>query len=385
MADDDDDLGGGTLVMQPEDRPPLSGGAPTPYAGPPAAPDPTNVDDPWDTTDAPGTFIMQPQDHTTRPSPASPFADKDAGAPPAAPVVIGRAPSHGFATAKTLAAGSEVFAEANAIIAERQRLDSAASMAGPPGVAPDGRVSDPHGGGFPPPGAYGAPDSAADTHGRGGSLAPLLLGAAVGLTTVTIVVGGYYAYRALTAPDAPPATSASVAPAPCASPPAATPQPPAASPPKPATSAKPGPAALPAAPAAAGGSEGAARAALEKLGAGIKTCVAETIGKLPGTAPAVPPAMSWLKRGPYKPGINDFGTPVYHCSRFKLDEPMPFVIQWQSDDAKGKKGTGTAWIDDDGDGKPDRAFGFTATLPKPRVAEIGPIEAVDPKKPIKKR
>jgi hypothetical protein len=239
---------------------------------------------------------------------------------------------------------------------------------------------------FPSPGFYGT-DSTIEPQQKPG-LGPLLLGAGVGLLTVSIVVGGYYGYRALTAPSAAPSASAG-APASAVPPPGGTalnaPATAIAQTGAPAT-AKPQASAAPALPPANAGSVDAeARAALEKLGAGIKSCVATTIGKLPGTSPAVPSSFTWLKAGAYKPSLNDFESPVYHCAKFKLEQPMRFIIQWQSDDVKGTKGSAIAWIDDNGDGVADRAFGFSATLPKRKVAEIGPIEAVDAKRAIKKR
>jgi hypothetical protein len=325
-----------------------------------------------------------------------------------AQVVVGPEPKQpGFAHAQTLMGGVQVMEEAEAIIAQReqqmrdqqmrdqqmqptqmpmpqaheQQMMGFPSQPQLPPHSPQGLS--PHEP-FPSPGFYGS-DSAIEPQQKPG-LGPLLLGAGVGLLTVTVVVGGYYGYRALTAPSAAPSSSAaaaSAAPPPAggsAAPAPATAQTGAAGTAKPTASAAP---ALP--PANAGSVDAEARAALEKLSAGIKSCVATTIGKLPGTAPAVPSSLTWLKSGSYKPSLNDFESPVYHCAKFKIEQPMRFVIQWQSEDLKGTKGSAIAWIDDNGDGTADRAFGFSATLPKRKVAEIGPIEAVDAKRAIKKR
>src|SRR5690242_9200302 len=323
MADDDDDLGGGTLVMSPEERPPITGAAPKAVPPPPTpAADPQTIDDSWD-SDAPGTFIMNPGDHTTAPTPASPFADsKERGSWPMAQVVVGPEPKQpGFAHAQTLMGGMQVMEEAEAIMAQReleqQQLQQQQAQQMPmqmpmpqgheqmmgfpsqpqlPQHSPMQGLSpnEP----FPSPGFY-APDSTIEPQQKPG-LGPLLLGAGVGLLTVTIVVGGYYGYRAVTAPSGAPSASAGAVVS--------------GAPPSPAGSAVPVPAtaqtsaatatatvkatasaapALP--PANAGSADAEARAALEKLGAGIKSCVATTIGKLPGTAPAVPSSLTWLK------------------------------------------------------------------------------------------
>ncbi|NUO52058.1 MAG: hypothetical protein HOV80_24670 [Polyangiaceae bacterium] len=419
MADDDDDLGGGTLVMSPEERPPITGAAPKAVPPPPtAAPaDPQTTEDSWD-SDAPGTFIMNPTDHTAAPTPASPFADANKrDSWPLAQVVVGSAPKQpGFAHAQTLMGGMQVMEEAEAIMAEREQqmqqqqlqqqqqqqqqpmLQQQPQMPPPAQDRMMGFPSQPQlpqhspmqglapNEPFPTPGFYGR-DSTMEPQQKPG-LGPLLLGAGVGLLTVTIVVGGYYGYRALSGSSAAP-TATAVASTSATPPPAggsAVPVPAPATAQTSAPTAKPQASTAPALPPAnAGSAEAEARAALEKLGAGIKSCVATTIGKLPGTAPAVPSSLTWLKSGSYKPSLNDFESPVYHCARFKIEQPMRFAIQWQSDDVKGTKGSAIAWIDDNGDGVADRAFGFNATLPKRKVAEIGPIEAVDAKRAIKKR
>ncbi len=56
----------------------------------------------------------------------------------------------------------------------------------------------------------------------------------------------------------------------------------------------------------------------------------------------------------------DWKTAVWSCAKFKLDAPMRFQLQWQIV-KPNVEGLGLAWIDDDGDGDPDRAIGFRAT------------------------
>jgi hypothetical protein len=63
---------------------------------------------------------------------------------------------------------------------------------------------------------------------------------------------------------------------------------------------------------------------------------------------------------------------------------MPFVIQWQLE-KPGDHGQAIAWIDDDRDGKAERAFEFTARLRKHDEVELGPIEPVEPSAKTKKR
>lgn len=118
--------------------------------------------------------------------------------------------------------------------------------------------------------------------------------------------------------------------------------------------------------------------------AGIAACVKDTIHILPGTSPAVPESLAWLKHGPYESLKRDWVNPFFACTRFKIEEPMPFVIQWQLE-KPGDHGQAIAWIDDDRDGKAERAFGFTARLRKHDEVDLGPIEAVEPITKTKKR
>lgn len=420
MSQDDDDLGGGTLVMAPEDRPDAhkrEGAGPARQRAAPSSPSPTNrtsnIDESWDDdpSDAPGTFIMNVDQHASPANPASPFAEvsKQSGAWPQAPaaehVVIGSrdAAEPGLAVATTLMGMTTLSSDVAAALAERTAHvappafpphDNGPPAFGlaphppayeppaPPGQLPSYPQVDP-GPAFPRPGSYPSGDGVPSGTPRSGA-ASLLLGALVGLTTVTVVVGGFYAYRAFKAPrdDSPKATSAVPAasagerssPAPREVPGAST------------ASSEPTqtPSALPTATPATG-AEAEAKAALQKFGEGLKRCVAETIHVLPGTSPAVPSSMAWLKNGSYQPGIRDFDSSVFACSRFKLTAPMSFVFQWQSESVAGKQGSAIVWLDDDRDGKADRAFAFEAKLEKRDVAEIGPIEATDPARKIKKR
>jgi len=123
----------------------------------------------------------------------------------------------------------------------------------------------------------------------------------------------------------------------------------------------------------ASGPEEMAQAALAKLKDGLATCVKNTIHVLPGTSPAVPDSLAWLKKGPYKSLRRDWAAPFFSCTGFKVDEPMPFVIQWQIDEAN-LRGTGIAWVDANGDGKAEKIYGFSAKLTQRDVVELGPIE-----------
>jgi hypothetical protein len=233
---------------------------------------------------------------------------------------------------------------------------------------------------FPPPGAYPTEQALRAAVQPKSSLGPLLLGAVVGLTTVTLVVGGYYAYRMVSGPTSQAASSTSAPGAGSAGVSAAPKTDPAKSGAPPSSSASGRPSDPPATD-----SEAAARKALETFAEGLKKCVGETIGVLPGTSPPVPSALGFLKNGPYRPGIKDFDSSVYNCADFKLTAPMPFVFQWQADGTRGQKGAALAFLDDDRDGKVDRVIGFEAKLAKRKVAEIGPIETMDSKRVIKKR
>jgi hypothetical protein len=124
------------------------------------------------------------------------------------------------------------------------------------------------------------------------------------------------------------------------------------------------------------GADAEAVAALEKLRTGIASCVKDRIKGLPGTSPAVPQSLAWLKKGPYPPLIGDFSTPFFSCTEFKLEAPMPFMLQWQVD-KPGAEGTGVAWIDDDRDGKAERAYGFTGKLKSKTEIELGPVGPID--------
>lgn len=129
-----------------------------------------------------------------------------------------------------------------------------------------------------------------------------------------------------------------------------------------------------------GSREAEARAALARLRDGVATCAREVIGVLPGTSPAVPLAFSMVGRGAYTSKPRDYRSPVFSCVKYKEVAPQRFQIQWQIVKHPGE-GRGVAWIDDDGDGKPERAFGFRAALVRKNevdLGEIGPLEPVPP-------
>lgn len=126
-----------------------------------------------------------------------------------------------------------------------------------------------------------------------------------------------------------------------------------------------------------------ARAALEKMKKGIEYCVKSTIHVLPGASPAVPSSIAWLKTGPYESLKRDWASPFFSCTRFKLEEPMPFMLQWQVDEPN-VKGTGVVWLDPNGDGVIDRAYAFKATLVKRDKVEFGPVEEIDVARKVQK-
>jgi hypothetical protein len=126
------------------------------------------------------------------------------------------------------------------------------------------------------------------------------------------------------------------------------------------------------------GAEAAARAALAKLRDGIGTCVKDVIGVLPGTSPAVPTTMKIMKNGVYATLATDYRSPVFTCAHYQQTDPQPYQLQWQHGAAAANEGTGVAWIDTNGDGEPDRAFGFTAKLVKKREVTLGEIGPLDP-------
>src|SRR5262249_10676647 len=120
---------------------------------------------------------------------------------------------------------------------------------------------------------------------------------------------------------------------------------------------------LPAAQSSAASEPGAAaREALERFGSGLRTCVEHQIGVLPGTSPAVPGPAASL-RGRYQSTPGDWRTPVWACTKFQVSEPQAFQIQWQQT-KRNTEGLAVAWIDEDHDGKPDRALSFRAVLKK---------------------
>jgi hypothetical protein len=124
------------------------------------------------------------------------------------------------------------------------------------------------------------------------------------------------------------------------------------------------------------------KAALEKLREGLRGCVKDNIQVLPGTSPAVPASLSALgKNGFYASAPSDWKTPVWACTRFQIARPQRFQLQWQQV-KRNTEGMAVAWIDDDADGKADRAFGFKATLKKRGEADVGEITTMEPTLPI---
>lgn len=126
-----------------------------------------------------------------------------------------------------------------------------------------------------------------------------------------------------------------------------------------------------------GGPEDAARRALTRLKEGIGACVRDVIGVMPGTSPAVPSSLKLMKNGVYTSLSSDFRSPVFSCAHYRETEPQSFQIQWQRG-ATPVDGAGIAWLDDNGDGQADRAFGFRARLVRKNEVTLGDIEAQDP-------
>ncbi|MFO0618358.1 MAG: hypothetical protein U0414_37540 [Polyangiaceae bacterium] len=145
--------------------------------------------------------------------------------------------------------------------------------------------------------------------------------------------------------------------------------------PPPAPSASAGPTeALPEADAQA-------RAALEKLAPLLAECAEKKIHNLPGGSPAVPDTFGWLKGGAYPATDANWNNPFFVCTTFRIIGPMPFVFQWQVD-KPGVQGTALVWVDGDSDGKPDRAYAFTATMESKDKMTVGPIGPADAARPL---
>src|SRR5262249_46189925 len=103
-----------------------------------------------------------------------------------------------------------------------------------------------------------------------------------------------------------------------------------------------------------------ARAALAQLRDGLRECLVHGNTPLPGNAPAIPANLKSAAGAGYVSTPADWRTAMWACARFKQTAPMHFQIQWQLVKV-GAEGAGVAWIDEDGDGKPEKAFSFKAT------------------------
>ncbi len=119
-----------------------------------------------------------------------------------------------------------------------------------------------------------------------------------------------------------------------------------------------------------------ARKALSRLRDGMGDCVRHAIGSLPGSSPAIPPAMKQTSGVGYTAVPADWRTAVWSCAKFRYDAPMQFQLQWQSV-KPGAEALGLAWVDDDGDGEPDRAFGFRAIAKGAHDVELGDVGPVE--------
>ena len=139
---------------------------------------------------------------------------------------------------------------------------------------------------------------------------------------------------------------------------------------------EPPPAPIPSAAKPQSTSEIEARKALSRLREGMGDCVRRVIGSLPGSSPAVPAAMKQTSGAGYTALPADWKTAVWSCAKFRYDAPMQFQLQWQS--AKpGAEAVALAWIDDDGDGEPDRVLGFRATAKPTRDVDFGEITPME--------
>ena len=119
-----------------------------------------------------------------------------------------------------------------------------------------------------------------------------------------------------------------------------------------------------------------ARKALSRLREGMGECVRHVIGSLPGSSPAVPQAMKQTSGVGYTAVPADWKTAVWSCARFRHDAPMQFQVQWQSV-KPGAEALGLAWVDDNGDGEPDRVLGFRAIARGAHDVELGDIGPVE--------
>mgnify|MGYP001397196370 CR=1 FL=1 len=91
----------------------------------------------------------------------------------------------------------------------------------------------------------------------------------------------------------------------------------------------------------------------------------------------MPSAFTALQGGAYKNAARDYRSPVFACARYKETEPQRFQIQWQLL-VRSTTGRGVAWIDDDADGRADRAFSFPAKLLRKNQVELGEITLLEP-------
>jgi hypothetical protein len=119
-----------------------------------------------------------------------------------------------------------------------------------------------------------------------------------------------------------------------------------------------------------------ARKALARLREGMGDCVRHAIGSLPGSSPAIPAAMKQASGAGYTALPADWKTAVWSCAKFRNDTPMAFQLQWQSV-KPGAEAVGLAWLDDDGDGDPDRVLGFKATAKGAHDVELGEIAPME--------
>ncbi|MBK6516842.1 MAG: hypothetical protein IPG04_22695 [Polyangiaceae bacterium] len=417
---DDDDTGGGTLVIQPSP----TGPAQHPYAsahgaGPPAAP----TAGPADLAPTP-TQILPITDLPSGPSAPLPAA----GRPPAPPPAAGRPPEQpgSFRPATTLALPPGALPPAGLAQPPSPRFESQPPP-GHGGASPAAHHPASHGYGYAQPGAHaqGAVEPAqplppypAQSQPPPQPLAPRPAGAAgpmiEGPTVVTrksatgvvLAVAGFVAIIGLgiagtlwvlnrapagdetsdddTTTKAPSDGASSRPSATTDAPPTPAPPPTASAiatapptPPSTPTSAVPEP---PPSAAAKEGPEADALAALEKLRAAVDHCTKNGTHVLPGTSPPIPSSFAKLKSGPYTPVARDFDASFFHCAQLRFDKPMSFAIQWQLDEPSWR-GTGIVWIDTNSDGEIDQAYSFYAQLKKKDEVQFAPPQRLDdPKK-----
>lgn len=129
-----------------------------------------------------------------------------------------------------------------------------------------------------------------------------------------------------------------------------------------------------AAPLAGGVAASEARKDLARLREGLIACAPRSA--LPPTAAAVPSSLQLTRPDGYSSRPEDWRAPIFACAKWSPSGAMRYQLQWQSS-RPFQEGEGIVWLDLNGDGTADEAFGFKATLSsgKLEVGEIGAVAA----------